>query len=420
MNFEGGTRGQGTAGRDPLVTVIIPTRNRPDRLPDAIRSVLAQSLQDFEIVVVNDAGAPVQDTITATTGGDDRVRLVRAAQNRGLPGARNLGLAVARGRYVAYLDDDDFFHPEHLQTLVDAMEGGRHRVAYSFARRLHERHQAGGRVAVGQDVPYAQTFDRDRLLMTNYIPVLCLMHERACLDEVGGFDESLGVLEDWDLWIRLSRRWEFRCVPRVTCTFTWRVDGSSMTSERNPLFAILGGSLHRKHRSEIFLCAPALRAVGRLWLRSFSQQAELGQVDEAIAGLERFAEDAPVWADGWSNLGVLYFAAGRVDEARSAAARAVAIDGTVPESRRNLASLELLRDRPDLALAAVTPVLVANPGDVEALIIAGDALRAQGRETDAREIFGAALESRPGYPAARERLATMQGAAPLQRLAAGG
>jgi tetratricopeptide (TPR) repeat protein len=396
------------AAGEPLVTVIIPTRNRPDRLRDAVASVLAQTLQRFEIIVVNDAGAPVEDVVVD----DPRVRMVRAAGQRCMAGARNLGLRLARGRYVAYLDDDDFFHPEHLQTLVDAMEGGRFKVAYSFARRLHEREEDGRRVTVGEDVPWRHEFDRDLLYATNYIPILCLMHERACLDEVGAFDESLGVLEDWDLWVRLARRWDFRCVPRVTCTFTWRGNTSSVTGERLKLFGYVGARVHRKHRDAVLLSPRALRTVGRMWLRSFSQQAELGALDEAIAGLERFSADAPLWADAQANLGVLYFAAGRLDEARAAAARAVAMDGSIPEARRNLASLELVRGRPDLALAAIAPRLADDPRDAEAMFIAAEALRAQGRERDARDAYELVVELAPDHAGARERLGSLAASAP--------
>src|SRR5262249_27055485 len=71
-------------------------------------------------------------------------------------------------------------------------------------------------------VPFRRFFDPTMLLMGNYIPMLTLAHRRDCLDTIGHFDEDLTALEDWELCIRLSRRWPFVAIPRLTCNFTWR------------------------------------------------------------------------------------------------------------------------------------------------------------------------------------------------------
>jgi len=66
--------------------------------------------------------------------------------------------------------------------------------------------------------------------VSNQFPVLCLMHERSCIDAVGGFDETMTSHEDWELWLRMSARYPFRHVASITAEFTHRLDGSSMTS----------------------------------------------------------------------------------------------------------------------------------------------------------------------------------------------
>ncbi|HET6149957.1 MAG TPA: glycosyltransferase [Polyangia bacterium] len=246
----------------PAVSVIIPTFNRPHLLELAVRSVLAQTFQDFEVIVVNDAGTSVADVIARLAGGP-RVRCIDNLTRRGHGGSRNAGIRAARGRYLSYLDDDDAFLPDHLATLVGALADGRHAVVYSDAERATVT--AEGRV-VARDIPYASDFDPDALLFTNYIPILCVLHRRECVEAVAGpggalFDETLPVLEDWDLWIRLSRRFPFLRVPRVTCVFTARTDGSSVTTERGRQFAETERMLRHRYRDQIAGSPRALQAL---------------------------------------------------------------------------------------------------------------------------------------------------------------
>jgi hypothetical protein len=104
----------------------------------------------------------------------------------------------------------------------------------------------GERIVLGRDVPYSLDFSRDRFLFTNYLPVNCVVHERACLDEVGLFDEELGTpLEDWELWIRLSQAEDFVHVPVVTCEF--READSGRISTNLERFAINRQRIVDKH-----------------------------------------------------------------------------------------------------------------------------------------------------------------------------
>ena len=101
----------------PKVTVLTPTFNRPDTLAAALRSVAAQELTDWELIVINDGGTDVTGVVAAL--GDDRVRLISAPENRGKAACLNDGLRQARGDYIAYLDDDDVWYPDHLERLGD-------------------------------------------------------------------------------------------------------------------------------------------------------------------------------------------------------------------------------------------------------------------------------------------------------------
>jgi GT2 family glycosyltransferase/radical SAM superfamily enzyme YgiQ (UPF0313 family)/Tfp pilus assembly protein PilF len=215
----------------PLVSVIVPTYNRPDMLVAALQSILEQTYKNHEIIVVNDCGLDVAD-IVGWLNQQGNITYVRHDRNRGLAAARNTGIKLARGKYLAYLDDDDLFYPNHLKTLVRFLESTNFRVAYTDAHRAHQEKQYGRYVTIERDVPYSNEFDPDRLMVFNQFPVLCLMHEKSCLEEVGVFDESLTSHEDWDLWIRLSLHYPFSHIKKVTCEFTWRQDGSTMSSQK--------------------------------------------------------------------------------------------------------------------------------------------------------------------------------------------
>lgn len=233
--------------RAPKVSVIIPTYNRPDRLTIALASVLSQTFQDFEVIVVNDAGCAI-DSVLAGCDGRERITTITHDRNRGLAAARNTGLRAAKGTYIAYLDDDDRYLPEHLDTLVAYLETNQCRVAYTDAWRVHETCVNGAYVETGRDVPYSYDFNPADLLLSNYFPVLCVMHERRCLDEVGCFDESLFAHEDWDLWIRMATRFPFKHLAVKTAEFTWRNDGSSMTSSARDTYRRTTDMIYRKYR----------------------------------------------------------------------------------------------------------------------------------------------------------------------------
>ena len=213
----------------PLVSVIVPTYNRPEQLLAAVESILAQTYRNLEIIVVNDCGVDVEPKVSALNQRHS-ITYVKHAENRGLAAARNTGIKVARGKYIAYLDDDDLFYPRHVETLVRALESGEYKVAYTDAYRAHQEKKNGRYVVTKRDVPYSFDFDYDRILTTNFVPVLCFMHERSCVEETGLFDESLKRLEDWDMWIRMSRKFKFTHVKEVSCEFSWRTDGSTMSS----------------------------------------------------------------------------------------------------------------------------------------------------------------------------------------------
>lgn len=213
----------------PMVSIIVPTYNRPQMLNRALKSILNQTYKDFEVFVVNDGGENVENIVTSLNK-EGKITYIRHGTNRGLATSRNTGIKLARGKYISYLDDDDIFYPSHLETLVNFLELTNYQVAYTDAYYAHQEKENGKYVTKDKTIRHSVNFDDDLILIGNFIPVICVIHERSCLDKVGYFDENLGSHEDWDLWIRMSREFRFAHIKRVTAEVSWREDGSTMTS----------------------------------------------------------------------------------------------------------------------------------------------------------------------------------------------
>jgi glycosyltransferase involved in cell wall biosynthesis len=189
----------------PAVSVVLPTYNRAPLLGRAIRSVLGQSSGDFELVVVDDGSADETAEVAASFD-DPRVRYVRLARNAGAAAARNVGIRMARGRFLAFQDSDDEWLPPKLAKQMAVFERGPSGlgVVYSDMQRvwgdgttsyLAAPDVLSGRL-VSASVWFYQVCD---------LGVQSTVIRREWLDAAGHFNEELPALEDLEMFIRLSR-----------------------------------------------------------------------------------------------------------------------------------------------------------------------------------------------------------------------
>jgi glycosyltransferase involved in cell wall biosynthesis len=196
----------------PQVSVIVPTRNRAQFLPLALASVLNQSFKDFEVLVVDDAS---DDNTPAIVHGlrDPRVRYIRHGFQRGGAGARNTGILSSQGEYVAFLDDDDEWLPEKLCKQMDLISASGSRVGCVYTGYLLVDRATGG--VRGVKIPEKRGDLAKDLLINNCLGAggSSVLLRRDCLRQTGTFDEQLPSFQDYDLWIRLSKRFEFDYVP---------------------------------------------------------------------------------------------------------------------------------------------------------------------------------------------------------------
>jgi glycosyltransferase involved in cell wall biosynthesis len=202
----------------PLFSVVIPTYNRLAYLRRAVASVLPQTLDDFELLVVDDCSpkdpAPELADIT-----DPRLRLLRRSKNGGPAATRNTGIQAAQGRYVAFLDDDDEYMPEFLAQTWACWQSASIETGLSWSGTCVVRDVNGQTTVVEKGVWSPRYPSRDAayraFLRSRRIGTCGLVVRRDAFDEIGLLDEALHKAEDTDLLIRLVRCFDFIVVPQV-------------------------------------------------------------------------------------------------------------------------------------------------------------------------------------------------------------
>ncbi|HVS32783.1 MAG TPA: PIG-L family deacetylase [Thermoanaerobaculia bacterium] len=207
------------------VTVVVRTKDRPALLREALGSIAAGQYP-AEVVVVNDGGSPPDP--------GDGVTVVDHGSPRGRSEAMNSGVRAARTRFIAFLDDDDLFYPEHLPALGAAVSAAPKRAAwYTDALSVFLRIGPSGSYERESRLRlFASDFDRALLLVDNYIPLPTLLVEREQYLAAGGFDAAFDLFEDWDFLIRLSQRGDFQRVPRITCEIRHFAGGGSIILDK--------------------------------------------------------------------------------------------------------------------------------------------------------------------------------------------
>lgn len=226
----------------PLVSVVLPTHNRVELLAGAVESVLAQTERRLELIVVDDGSMDsTPEYLAALTRRDLRARSIRLENPRGGGAARNEGIRLSQGEWVAFLDDDDRWLPTKIEKQLATLRAHPNAVAASCG---YERVFASRRrrvVAVPASVELSDLFDSNVLGSAS----LCLGSARA-LGSIAGFDTSLLAGQDLDLWVRLRQLGEI-VVCREPLVLYHVHEGPRIS---NNMFSQYAGSRHFyfKHR----------------------------------------------------------------------------------------------------------------------------------------------------------------------------
>lgn len=238
-----------TSGEAPMVSVIVRTCGRPAILRETLKSLENQTYPNVEIIVAEDGAAVSRDMIDEEFA---HLNIIYFATEKkvGRSKVGNLAMEAAHGKYLNFLDDDDLFFADHIETLVNALVSSKKGIAYStgfeaatetmsvepYCYRIHRYTKR-----------YVQEFDPIMLCHHNYIPIQCIMFEKNFYTEYGGLDETLDALEDWDLWVKYSLHTDFEFVPKTTSIYKVPYNQDSQKKRQDALDDALI-SVRNKHR----------------------------------------------------------------------------------------------------------------------------------------------------------------------------
>jgi glycosyltransferase involved in cell wall biosynthesis len=194
----------------PKVSVIIPTYNRAEFLRSAVISVLNQTFQNFEIIVVDDASKDhTQEVVNSLS--DKRIRYIRHEKNKRVSAARNTGIVHSKSDYVAFLDDDDEWLPAKLQKQLDLLEASPPIVGVVYTGIFVV--EESSRKILASSFPRNRGNVFEEILTQNRIAqTSTFLLRKECFERVGLFDEDIDFGEDYDMWLRISKEFQFEYI----------------------------------------------------------------------------------------------------------------------------------------------------------------------------------------------------------------
>lgn len=265
----------------PKVSVIIPTHNRPDFLPRAIKSVLDQSYQDFEIIVIDDGLKTRAESIVKEIN-DPRITYIQHDTEKGGAAARNTGIKAARGEFIAFLDDDDEWLPDKLKIQVYRFQDSDQDVGFCFTAIKQLRDND---IITSQVPEYEGDFHELALTRFKGFLTSSLLIKKLVLDNVGYFDESFPSHQEPDLIIRITKIFKGIGINKPLVLMWAKSNHEQIGS--NLQRRIMGGEMIIKKHYKEFAIKPKILAkhyfqLG-LWYRdSGSLQAAKEKFKEAI------------------------------------------------------------------------------------------------------------------------------------------
>ena len=208
---------------EPLVSIIVRTCGRPNVLRECLFSIKNQTYKNIEVVIVED-GKNLSEEMIKEEFSDLKIKYFATQGKVGRCLVGNKALEMSTGKYCNFLDDDDLFFPDHVETLVRALvQNKRYKAAYavSFESKIEVIKKEPTYIYKQYSIlpAHVREFSRITLLTRNTFPIQCVMFERSLFEKYGGFDEQLDNLEDWELWSRYAMQNTFLYVEKATSIY---------------------------------------------------------------------------------------------------------------------------------------------------------------------------------------------------------
>lgn len=192
---------------NPTVSIVIPTFNRDYTIERSVKSILNQIYSDFEIIVVDDGSTDNTKEVVERID-DNRVFYIKHEKNRGAASAINTGINHSRGKFISFIGSDDEWLPEKLQKEMKVIEESDTKIGVVYSRLL--KFENNKKIYVPSDSVIKKEGNiHKEILEGNFVNAFSVI-KKECFDKCGLFDENLRGFEDWELYIRISKSYEFR------------------------------------------------------------------------------------------------------------------------------------------------------------------------------------------------------------------
>lgn len=249
-----------------LVSVVTATYNMGHYLPIAVRSVLDQTYQNFEINVIDDGSTDDTKEVMKQFTDDPRVHYYHQ-ENQGQAKAKNHGIRVSTGKFVAFLDADDRWLPAKLEKQLPLFEQNpRVGVVYTDASYMDEN---GKIIEIERRKKYFRGQVTEKLFKDNFVNFPSAIVKKECFNEVGAFDENLPMSIDWDLWLRISTKYEFDYVDEKL--FVYRQWPGQMSHKFDERFECILTIMNRFTKEHADLLSN--KTIRRAWAHTFTERS---------------------------------------------------------------------------------------------------------------------------------------------------
>jgi len=215
--------------KSPKVSICIPNYNSSAFIGKTIQSILRQTYQDFEIVIVDDCSTDNSEEIIRSFK-DPRIRFFKNKKNLGMVPNTNKAVKMAKGEVIGVLHSDDYYHPKMIETALKIFERNPG-IGFTCSSYVvvDENNKVITRVKLcNEDKIFSSKEGFKKLAVRNLAPPSAVLFRRKCYEDVGPFDEEFPYPNDWNMWLRISLKYDFACISDYLCYYRMHRKNTSM------------------------------------------------------------------------------------------------------------------------------------------------------------------------------------------------